>query len=128
VSKPSYLLDTNSCIFLLARARPALTARVEDCAPGTIAISAIVCAELALGFGRDDVRGRVVLNKFLGQFPVLPFDEKAARAYARVPFKRGKLDRLIAAHALALDIVLITNNQRDFDDVEGLKTEDWTQL
>jgi tRNA(fMet)-specific endonuclease VapC len=127
VSKPSYLLDTNSCIFLLARARPALTDRVEDCAPGTIAISAIVCAELALGFGRGYVKGRAALKRFLGQFPVMPFDEKAARAYARVPFKRGKLDRLIAAHALALDIVLITNNQRDFADVEGLKTEDWTQ-
>ncbi len=126
MSKPSYLLDTNSCIFLLAKARPVLTARVEDCAPGTIAISAIVCAELALGFGRGDVKGRAGLNRFLGEFPVMPFDEKAARAYARVPFKRGKLDRLIAAHALALDIVLITNNQRDFADVDGLKTADWT--
>lgn len=127
MSKPSYLLDTNSCIFLLARARPVLTARVEDCAPGTIAISAIVCAELALGFSRGDVKGRTALNRFLSQFPVLPFDEKAARAYPRVPFKRGKLDRLIAAHALALDIVLITNNLRDFADVEDLKTDDWTQ-
>jgi tRNA(fMet)-specific endonuclease VapC len=104
-----------------------LTAKVEDCAPGTIAISAIVCAELALGFGHGDAKGRAALNRFVGQFPVVPFDEKAARAYARVPFKRGKLDRLIAAHALALDIVLITNNQRDFADVVGLKTEDWTQ-
>ncbi len=127
MSKPSYLLDTNSCIFLLARARPVLTARVEDCAPGTIAISAIVCAELALGFARGEVKGRAALNRFIGEFPVMPFDEKAARAYARVPFKRGKLDRLIAAHALALDIVLITNNRRDFADVEDLKTEDWTQ-
>jgi tRNA(fMet)-specific endonuclease VapC len=104
-----------------------LTAKVEDCAPGTLAVSAIVCAELALGFGQGDAKGRAALNRFVGQFPVMPFDEKAARAYARVPFKRGKLDRLIAAHALALDIVLITNNQRDFADVEGLKTEDWTQ-
>ncbi len=126
MSKPAYLLDTNSCIFLLGRARPTLTARVETCAPGTIAISAIVCAELALGFGRGDAAGRITLNRFLAEFPVIPFDEKAARAYARVPFKRGKLDRLIAAHALALDIALITNNRRDFADVEGLRTEDWT--
>jgi tRNA(fMet)-specific endonuclease VapC len=90
-------------------------------------MSAIVCAELAVGFGRGDGKGRAALKRFLGQFPVMPFDEKAARAYAGVPFKRGKLDRLIAAHALALDIVLITNNQRDFADVEKLKTEDWTR-
>jgi tRNA(fMet)-specific endonuclease VapC len=57
----------------------------------------------------------------------MPFDEAAARAYARVPFRRGKLDRLIAAHALALDIVLITNNERDFADVHGLQTVDWAR-
>jgi len=127
VSKPRYLLDTNSCIFLLARARPLLTGKVENCSPGTIAISAIVCAELALGFGTGDTKGKVALNRFIGQFPVLPFDEKAARFHARVPFKRGKLDRLIAAHALALDLVLITNNRRDFADIAELKTEDWTK-
>ena len=127
MSRPSYFLDTNSCIFLLGKARPALTARVEGCAPGSIAISAIVCAELAMGFGRGGPQGRTALNRFLAKFPVLPFDEPAARAYARVPFRRGKLDRLIAAHALALDIVLITNNERDFADVPGLQTADWTR-
>lgn len=127
MTRPSYFLDTNSCIFLLARARPALAARVEDCAPGTIAISAVVCAELALGFSRGGPRGRIAFNRFLDRFPVMPFDEAAARAYARVPFRRGKLDRLIAAHALALDIVLITNNERDFADVPGLQTVDWTR-
>lgn len=127
MSRPSYFLDTNSCIFLLAKARPALTVRVEGCAPGTIAISAVVCAELAMGFGRGGAQGRTALNRFLGKFPVVPFDEKAARAYARVPFRRGKLDRLIAAHALSLDIALITNNERDFADVPGLKTLDWTR-
>ena len=127
MTSPSYFLDTNSCIFLLAKARPALVARVEDCVPGTVAISAVVYAELAMGFSRGGTRGRIALNKFLTKFPVMPFDEAAARAYARVPFRRGKLDRLIAAHALALDIVLVTNNERDFADVPGLRTEDWSQ-
>jgi tRNA(fMet)-specific endonuclease VapC len=127
VTRPSYFLDTNNCIFLLSRARPTLTARVEECPPGSIGISAIVAAELALGFSRGGPEGRTIFTRFLAQFPMLPFDEAAARAYARVPFRRGKLDRLIAAHALALDIVLITNNERDFSDVVGLKTEDWTK-
>ena len=127
MTKPSYFLDTNSCIFLLARAKPALAARVEDCAPGTVAISAVVCAELAMGFGQGDRRAQTMFNRFLASFPTLPFDEAAARAYARVPFRRGKLDRLIAAHALALDIVLITNNERDFSDVPGLRVENWTK-
>lgn len=125
MSEPSYFLDTNSCIYLLAKARPALAGRVEDCAPGTIGISAIVCAELAVGFGRGGTQGLMALNRFLAAFPVVPFEEAAARAFARVPFRRGKLDRLIAAHALALDVVLITNNERDFADVPGLRVENW---
>jgi tRNA(fMet)-specific endonuclease VapC len=127
VTRPAYFLDTNGCIFLLSKARPALTARVEACRPGSIAISAIVGAELALGFSRAGPQGWTTFSRFLASFPMLPFDEASARAYARVPFRRGKLDRLIAAHALALDVVLITANERDFADVPGLKIEDWTK-
>jgi tRNA(fMet)-specific endonuclease VapC len=57
---------------------------------------------------------------------VLPFDEAAARAYARLPFKRGRFDRLLAAHALSLDLTVITNNERDFSDIAGLRVENWT--
>jgi tRNA(fMet)-specific endonuclease VapC len=123
LTEPLYFLDTNSCIYLLAAARPALQARIERCAPETVAISAVVCAELAMGL--DDEGRKAVLDRFLRTFPVLPFDEEAARFYARVPFRRGKLDRLIAAHALARDMILITSNVRDFADVPGLKLEDW---
>lgn len=59
--------------------------------------------------------------------PALPFDASAARAYLNVPFKRGRFDRLIAAHALALGLTLVTSNIDDFIDVPGLKVEDWTQ-
>lgn len=76
-----------------------------------------------MGLAGDE--GEAVLDRFLRSFPVLPFDEAAARAYVRVPFRRGKLDRLIAAHALATDMTLITSNVRDFADVPGLKLEDW---
>lgn len=127
MTKPDFLLDTNSCIYLLARASAALAARVQDCAPQTVGISAIVCAELAMGLGRAGKKGRDALDAFLRTFPVVPFDEAAGRAYERVPFRRGKLDRLIAAHALALDVVLVTNNERDFADVSGLRTENWTR-
>jgi tRNA(fMet)-specific endonuclease VapC len=126
VSAPAYLLDTNSCIYLLARARPALEAKVSRCEPGTVGLSAIVCAELLLGFVGADEDKQAMLHRFLDLFPVLPFDREAAQAYARVPFKRGKLDRLIAAHALALGSTLVTNNVRDFSDVPGLGLENWT--
>src|SRR5688572_2171629 len=112
VIKPLYFLDTNSCIYLLAKAHPPLTLRVEQCAPETVVTSAVVCAELAMGLA--DNAG--LLDRFLRAFPVIPFDEAAGRAYARVPFRRGKLDRLIAAHALAMNMTLITANVADFSD------------
>jgi tRNA(fMet)-specific endonuclease VapC len=59
--------------------------------------------------------------------PVLPFDAAAAEVYARLPFRRGSFDRLIAAHALALDLVLVTDNVADYADVPGLKVENWVR-
>ena len=127
MTSPVYLLDTNSCIYLLSRGRPILSRRVSECRPGSVGLSAIVSAELALGFFQAPDQLKLMLQRFLKVFPVAPFDEGAAQAYARVPFRRGKLDRLIAAHALALDATLITNNVRDFADVPDLKIENWTQ-
>jgi tRNA(fMet)-specific endonuclease VapC len=121
VSSPKYLLDTNSCIFLITRVRPLLFARVESCASDDVAI---VAAELVIGFLKEGLDQP--LEAFLKAVPVLPFGRLEANSYARVPFKRGKLDRLIAAHALALDAILVTANARDFTDVPGLKVEDWT--
>jgi tRNA(fMet)-specific endonuclease VapC len=92
-----------------------------------VGISAIVGAELILGFSEANSRLKAMLERFLREFPVQPFDEKAARAYGRVSFRRGKLDRLLAAHALSLEATLVTNNVRDFNDVPGLKLQNWTQ-
>ena len=52
----------------------------------------------------------------------------AAREYARLPFKRARFDRLLAAHALSLGVTIITNNESDFADVPGLTVENWTLL
>jgi tRNA(fMet)-specific endonuclease VapC len=127
VTRLAYLLDTNSCIYLLSRTRPALEARVSKCEPGSVGLSAVACAELALGFAEAGEEKKALLGRFLKIFPVAPFDENAAQAYARVPFRRGKFDRLIAAHALALDATLVTGNVRDFADVAGLKLQNWAE-
>lgn len=57
--------------------------------------------------------------------PVLPFDAHAAEIYVRVPFKRARFHRLIAAHALSLGLTLITNNEADFIDLPALRVENW---
>lgn len=127
VTAPEYLLDTNCCIYILSRTRPILEEKVGRCAAGSVGISAIVAAELILGFAEASATLQAMLERFVGEFPVQAFDERAARAYARVPFRRGKLDRLVAAHALALNATLITNNVRDFADVPGLKVDNWSR-
>jgi len=105
---------------------PALGERLLDCEPGEVAISAVSFAEVVLGteLGRPPLAE--VLEAFVRTIPVLPFDEAAARGYARLPFKRARFDRLLAAHALSIGAAVITNNEADFADVPGLKVENWT--
>ncbi|GAA0638680.1 hypothetical protein GCM10009424_11590 [Sphingomonas ursincola] len=67
------------------------------------------------------------LAAFVAAVPIQPFDEAAARAYAQLPFKRARFDRLLAAHALSIGATVVTNNEGDFADIPGLKVENWTQ-
>lgn len=105
---------------------PGLRVRLADCEPGDVAISAICFAEIVMGENLGHPPDRDVIENFVSVVPILPFDEHAAREYARLPFKRARFDRLLAAHALSLGATIITNNEGDFADVPGLKTENWT--
>lgn len=122
-----YLLDTNSCVFLFTGTHSRLVERVAACRSGELALSAIVLAELALGSANGKIPPVELLDAFLEEVVLLPFDEVAARAYAQMPFRRGRFDRLLAAHALSLDATVVTNNLADFADIPGLKVEDWTR-
>jgi tRNA(fMet)-specific endonuclease VapC len=122
-----YLIDANCCIYLFSGTYPALLDRVRATPRGDIGLSAIVFAELALGSAKGLTPSLSALDELAGQMPLLPFDEAAARGYASLPFKRGRFDRLLAGHALSLGLAVITRNERDFADIPGLKTEDWTR-
>jgi tRNA(fMet)-specific endonuclease VapC len=106
---------------------PRLRERLSELAPGQVAISAISLAEIVVGQNLGYERDRAVIEGFLTVVPILAFDEVAARAYARLPFKRARFDRLLAAHALSIDATVVTNNEADFADVPGLKVENWTK-
>jgi tRNA(fMet)-specific endonuclease VapC len=125
VTDPAFLLDTNVCIYLLGGEAPAAKARAEQCSPGELATSAITFGEVMVGVRTLHAMGEA--RALFELITVLPFDEAAATAYASLPFRRGSFDRLIAAHALARNLVLVTNNPRDFADIFGLKIENWAR-
>lgn len=121
-----YLFDSNIVIRTVVGIGNALMQRVGQCNAGDIAISSIVYAEVVYGSlnGKPPAHDR--LQAFIEEVEILPFDYRAARTYAALPFKRGSYDRLIAAHALSLELILVTDNIADFADVPGLKVENWT--
>ena len=124
--EPVFLLDSNICIYVLEGLSKAARDRVERCAPGEVVTSAVVYAELLKGIDLSDPVAMAKIDSLFAIVKVLPFDEAAAQAYSRIPFKRHSFDRLIAAHALSLGLVVETNNVGDFNDVPGIKVENWT--
>jgi len=121
-----YLLDSNIIIAIGLDTDDAVIARAAECDAGDMVTSAVVFAEVLHGSERGKPPPLDVLNLLAEEIPVLPFDDKAAAAYAKVPFQRASYDRLIAAHALSLGLIVVTQNEKHFADVPGLVVENWT--
>ena len=121
-----YLLDTNIIVALTIRSNPMVIGRAGACAEGELVTSSIALAEVAYGTEQGQPPASEELRAFIEEVPVLDFDESAALAYARLPFKRASFDRLIAAHALSRGLIVVTGNIKDFADIPGLKLENWT--
>lgn len=130
------MLDTNICIYLMARQPPPVVARFQQAKAGDIAISVVTYAELCHGVerceGADRDAAAAGLSRFTQRVPVLAFDGGAAERYgelaAAVRDRRlDALDRMIAAHAVSVDAVLVTSNEADFADYPGLVVENWTR-
>ena len=129
----THLLDTHICIYVI-NARPAgVLARFRQQRLGEIGISSVTAAELAFGVAKTgSARNREALEMFLAPLEVAPFDAGAIWTYAqtRADLERrgqpiGALDTMIAAHALALGAILVTNNTREFVRVQGLRLDNW---
>ncbi|AXJ94215.1 MULTISPECIES: type II toxin-antitoxin system VapC family toxin [unclassified Sphingomonas] len=128
-----YLLDTNVCLdFAFARSAT-LRSRIRAQNGRDMGISSITLAELRFGAQRPeaDAADEARVDIFVSILRVHDFDRAAAERYGQFaafsPVRRGSFDRLLAAHALALGHVLVTNNTRDFADIPGLIVENWTQ-
>jgi tRNA(fMet)-specific endonuclease VapC len=131
----THLLDSDICIFVMKRRPPALLRRLDQ-RGATAAMSVVVYGELAFGEVMSARRDEAVahLAALLETVQVLPLPLEAARRYAetRAELARtgrpiGSNDLWIAAHALAEDLTLVTNNEREFRRVPGLRVENWAR-
>ncbi len=129
-----YLLDTDTCIAVL-RNNSAAVVRLAALSPDDCGVSSITAFELFSGAekSRDPRRERAKIERFIGQVDALEFDEHAAAeaAVIRIALERagtpiGPYDLLIAGHALALGLILVTGNTSEFRRVNGLRIERWT--
>ena len=129
-----YMLDTNICIGLIRQKPQHLIERLTDCAPLEVGVSSIVVAELAHGAQKSSQveQNMLALEQFLLPLEIADFGQHAASAYGfiRASLERtgniiGSMDLLIGAHALSLDVILVTNNTGEFKRIPNLKIEDW---
>ena len=127
-----YLLDTNMCIYLMRSQPEEVARRFAECYVGDVVMSAITYAELEYGVAAcaDPGRERASLSALVEDIPVAPFDACAGAAYGPIRMatresKKDHLDKLIAAHAVSLGVIVVTNNERDFAKYPGVRTENW---
>ena len=129
-----YLLDTDNCIYLIKEKDPVLKLKLYDKGIGCCAISSITLAELAYGVQKSRwvEQNKLALGLFLTPFELFPFSAEAAFIYGNIRQQlelSGKIiggyDLLIAAHALAEGLTLVTNNTAEFSRVDGLPVENW---
>ena len=129
-----WMLDTNTCIYVMKHHPPQVQARLRRVAIGEVGISAIVLAELRFGVEKSRRRDEntAALTDFLSFCLVLDWPQQATERYARIrntleaqgtPI--GSNDLLIAAHALHLGCTLVTNNVEEFRRVSGLDIDNW---
>ena len=131
---PKFLLDTNICIYIRQRRPPEILQRFAQLKVGEAAISVITYGELIYGAEKSKQRDVAVrkLEELAGLLRVLPLPADAGYSYGAVRAELeaegrmiGNNDLWIAAHAKAAKLVLVTNNEREFRRVSGLKIENW---
>jgi tRNA(fMet)-specific endonuclease VapC len=129
-----YLLDTNTASYIIKGNVPRVRQHLLTVPPSDVAISVITEAELRFGARRLGSAARIsaLVEEFIKYVEIRSWDSAAAREYAllRAAMEKsgtpiGNLDLMIAAHALALGIVLVSSD-RVFQRVTGIKVEDWT--
>jgi tRNA(fMet)-specific endonuclease VapC len=131
------MLDTNTCIALIKRKPLHALQKFTEYQVGDIGVSSVTLAELRYSVAKSQhhAKNQAALDEFMLPLEVAAFDEQATLAYGvlRAALEKkgtpiGPLDTMIAAHALSLDVTLVTNNTREFKRVPKLTVADWIKL
>lgn len=129
-----YMLDTNICIYTIKKKPESVIRKFLSHDPDDLCISSITYAELMHGVEKSQAaeKNRLALTLFLSPIAVLDFGSSAAEEYGKIRTELerkgtpiGSMELLIAGHAKSENLILVTNNTREFVRVEGLKLEDW---
>ncbi|MGA2388413.1 MAG: type II toxin-antitoxin system VapC family toxin [Candidatus Sulfotelmatobacter sp.] len=132
--EPRYLLDTNICIYIRQKNPEQVLRRFRRLHPGEAVLSVITYGELLYGAAKSAHRAMALerLRELVRLLPAMALPEAAAENYGTVRAELeskgdliGNHDLWIAAHALAAGLVLVTNNEREFRRVRGLKIQNW---
>lgn len=129
-----FLLDTNTVSFYLRVSSPALVRRMRATSADQVALSVVTEMEILFGLAKNpSLKLAPQIRAFLAAITVLPLTSQVSSAYARTRAHLeaagtpiGPLDLLIASHALALDLTLVTTNLGEFERVPGLRCVDWS--
>jgi tRNA(fMet)-specific endonuclease VapC len=130
-----YLLDTSICIYIHREKPMEVLMRFQKLKPGEAAISVITWGELTYGAEKSQQHKKALqlLEEFKTFVPVLPMPENAGKAYGEIRASLeakgkpiGNNDLWIAAHAKAAALTIVTNNEREFQRIPGLKMQNWT--
>lgn len=132
--EPRYLLDTNICIYIRQKRPAEVLQRFRVLRPGEAVLSVITYGELLYGVAKSAQKAGALarLHELTNLLPALPLPETAAGAYGTIRAELeaggamiGNNDLWIAAHALAAGLTLVTNNEKEFRRVRGLKVQNW---
>ena len=132
----TYLLDTDICIYIAKQKAVAASARLAALKPGSVGMSVITYGELLFGATKSTARQRAldVIADLAKRIPVLELSSEAGLRYGEIRAQLesrgtpiGANDLWLAAHALAENLILVTNNVAEFKRIKGLKIENWAK-
>ncbi|MDZ7961800.1 MAG: type II toxin-antitoxin system VapC family toxin [Aulosira sp. DedQUE10] len=131
-----YLLDTNICIYLIKQKPQKVLDKFQTLSISDVGISSITVAELEYGVSKSEQqeKNRTALLQFLLPLEIVDFNQASATIYGSIRSDLesrgliiGAMDMLIAAHALSLNVTLVTNNTREFSHIPTLLLENWAE-